>query len=265
MYFTYNEGGSDIPEGAFKISPSQLSKFFSDTPQWYREHVLEEDSAFTGNTNSMLGNCVHGLAEMRYTEGAVDHHKVEEYLSTITDPEIDLNYIRQQYGVMADCLLDNVVDRLPAGGKAEPFLWYEVIPGYGVGGSLDMLQAEEIRDYKTTGAMSPPKSIPRSYWFQQMSYVWLAKKHGYNIKRFVLDYITHNNVGRISPVTGKPMKDYPTTHTPLVHEVTDTDLEIIDNTLRLVSESVKAFKEKPEISYLLAQDLRLKKATKFAH
>lgn len=264
MYFSYNSGGNDVPEGAFKISPSQLGKFFSETPTWYREHVLDEGASFTGNTSSVLGTCVHAMAEMYFKERRTDYSLVEAFLNTVEDPDIDVMYIRQQYPMMAETLINSVVCNFSKEGKAEPFLWTEIIPGYGVGGSIDMLQPADVFDYKTTGALSPPTKIPKNYWFQQMTYVWLARKHGYNVERFHLDFITHHTVGRVSPKTNKPMKDYPSTHTRLTHVVSNDDLLIIDNVLQLVAESAKAFKEQPGIRHLLAQDLRLKQATKFA-
>jgi len=262
-YFSYNSGGNDVPEGAFKISPSALSRFFSETPVWFREHVLKEGPSFTGNTNSTLGTIVHGLASMYHETGSYNCELAEAYLDTIFDPTIDKTYIRNQYPVMTECLINSVVDSLPEEGRSEPFLWHEIIPGYGVGGSLDMLLPTEVRDFKTTGAMSIPATIPRNYWFQQMAYVWLARKHGYDVDRFTLDYVTHNHVNRISPQTGKPMKDYPTKHGSLVHIVTSGDLEIIENTLTLVAESVKSFNENPRTRHLIAKDMRLKVAARF--
>ena len=42
-YFAYNEG-RDITKGAFRISASQVSKFFDKTSEWYHEHLLGQKS-----------------------------------------------------------------------------------------------------------------------------------------------------------------------------------------------------------------------------
>lgn len=260
-YFSYYEGKELLPEGAIKISPSRLSRFFDDTSNWYRETLLGEAPVFQGSTSSHLGTVVHGMAEMFKKTGATDANLAEEYIDSIKDFEVDKNFIRSQYPVMSETLIREFVSQV--GGESEPFEHKEIIPGVHLAGSIDLLLPEEIVDYKTTNQLTVPTKVPRNYYFQQMAYVWLARKKGLDIKRFRIVYITTNIVGRVSEKTGKPLKDYPTTVTSLIHEVTPQDLEIIDNTLRLVADSAKAFVDDPKLQYLLAQDLRLKKRTTF--
>lgn len=260
-YFSYYEGTDVMPEGEFKISPSRLSRFFDDTSNWYRECILGEEVGFKGNTASTLGTVVHGLADMYSKEGKIDHALAEEFLNTITDPEIDVQYIRMQYPGMAQALIDEFVSR--HNGISEPFLHIPVIPGYSVGGSIDLLCPTEIVDYKTTSQLNAPTKIPRNYYFQQMAYVWMARQRGYDIKSFRLVYVTTSVTGRVSEKTGKPLKDYPTTVTSLVHEVTPSDLEIIESVVRLVADSAKQFIENSKLRYLLAQDYRLKERASF--
>lgn len=258
-YFSYNEGKDLMPEGAFKISPSRLSRFFDDSANWYREALLGEEPKFTGNTSSVLGTCVHGLAAMFTQESIFDESKVEDYLNTITNPEIDLNYVRRQYPIMGRKLVDQFTSRTT--GQSELFFYEEVLPGIGVGGSIDLLCPTQVVDYKTTGSLSAPDKISRNYYFQQMAYVWLARKKGFSIDSFKIVYITTHQTGRKSGVTGKPLKDYPCTVTQVVHRVTDDDMILIESVIKLVAESVQAFKEKPEIRHLLAKDYRLKERT----
>lgn len=258
-YFSYNEGKDLMPEGAFKISPSRLSRFFDDSANWYREALLGEEPKFTGSTSSVLGTCVHGLAAMHTQEGIFDESKVEAYLDTITDPEIDLNHIRRQYPIMSRKLVDQFTSR--TAGQSELFFYEEVLPGIGVGGSIDLLCPTQVVDYKTTGSLSAPDKVSRNYYFQQMAYVWLARKKGYNIDSFKIVYITTHETGRKSETTGKPLKDYPCTVTEVIHRVTGEDMLLIESVIKLVAESVQAFKEKPEIRHLLAKDYRLKERT----
>lgn len=254
-YFGYNPG--DVPEGAFKISPSQLSRFFDETSGWTREFLLGE-TGFTGNTASHLGNVVHGLANMYMEQGAVDYALAEEYIASIDDPEVDKLYIQSKYATMFETLTNSFL--VGASGVPELFLKEEVAPGIYLGGSIDLLNPEEVQDYKTTGALSAPTSIRRSYYFQQLCYVWLARKKGYPVKRFRLVYVTVPQIGRISETTGKPLKDYPSKVTELVHEVTNEDIELIEGVIKLVADFVKAWKAHPELRHVLAQDYRLKVA-----
>lgn len=257
--FKYNDGNDVVPKGHFKISPSQLSRFFDKTSEWYREFLLGEEAAFQGSTASHLGTCVHACAEMYVNTGNIDHSAVINYVNSITDINVDKDYILAQYDVMAQTLIYQYLENnIPS--ETELFLYKEVVPGIGIGGSIDSICGSAIVDYKTTSSLNAPTGISRPYYFQQMAYVWLARMHGYTIDTIRLVFITTNQVNRISEVTGKPMKDYPSTVTTIEQSVTDTDIEIIDNTIKLMSESVKFWKETPELRYLIAQDYRLKEA-----
>ena len=262
-YFSYNDGKDDLPKDVFKISPSRLSRFFDDTSNWYRESLLGEAPVFQGNTSSFLGTAVHGLAQMFVENGFVDYRLVENFIDSIRVPDIDKDFIRRQYPVMYTTLQESYLKQVTQvkGIKPELFLHYPVLPGVVVGGSIDLLTPEEIVDYKTTGDLNAPTSVKRAYYFQQLCYVWMARQLGMPIKRFRLVYITTHEVGRISPTTGKPLKDYPSTVTSVIHEVTNDDITLIENVLKLVAESVIEWQKNPSIRHLLAQDMRLKQHT----
>ena len=267
-YFEYNTGTGIVPEGHFKISPSQLSRFLDSTSQWYREFLLGEAPAFQGNTMSHLGTIVHAHAEAFAKGETIPTSDIASYIASIDNPDVDKSFIRDQYEVMSQALIDQFLSsNIPK--KTELFLYKELIPGIGVGGSIDSIGHDQwdptqlvIRDYKTTNSLNPPTGISRNYWFQQMAYVYLARMHGYNIRSFELVYITTNQVNRISEITGKPMKDYPTTVSTIAHQVTSEDIDIIESTLKLVAESVHAWNTQPEIRHLLAQDWRLRPSPK---
>lgn len=255
--FTYNKGSSVLPPDAFRISPSQISRFFSETHQWYREFLLREAPAFTGNTMSHLGTCVHAAAEMYATTGSVDDSKIEAYIDSITDPYIDTYFIRSQYQNMYMELVDQYLqDHIPS--HTELYLTHEILPNIYLAGSIDSIYQESIIDYKTTSASYPPKSIPRNYWFQQMCYVYLARMNGHKINSFALAYITTSETNRISEKTGKPLKDYPSTVTLLEDVVTGQDIEIIENSIKLIAESVQAWNDHPDLRHVIGQDYRFK-------
>ena len=90
-------------------------------------------------------------------KGIFDESKVEAYLATITNPEIDLNHIRRQYPIMGRKLVDLFTSRTK--GQSELFFYEEVLPGIGVGGSIDLLCPSQVVDYKTTGSLSAPDKI----------------------------------------------------------------------------------------------------------
>ena len=239
-YFTYNEG-KDITNGAFRISASQVSKFFDSTSQWYHENLLGE-GGFTGSTASNLGTVVHAGIEMYVTDGEVDYEALEAHINSLKDPEVDNN-------------MPEVV---------EEFIFHEILPGIGAGGSIDAryVARRRLKDWKTTSAKTAPTKFSRNYWFQQMTYAWVLKQKGITIDYIDLVYITKGEVGRVSEKTGKPLKDYPSTLTVVTEEVTDSSLELIGSCLKIVAESVKAWNDQPELRHLLAQDSRVKAKAK---
>ena len=271
-YFKYNDG-EEITKGAFRISASQLSKFFDQTSKWYREHLLGEEG-FSGNTFTHLGNVVHAAIEMYSNSRKIDWTTIEAYINSIVDPEVDKQYIRDQMHYMVDTALSFVDQNMPT--ETEKFVFHEVLPGIGVGGSIDALrgftettkdgniiypQGVTIMDWKTTSAKTPPTTFSRNYWFQQMTYAWVLKQQGIDVEYIKLVFITTNETGRVSEKTGKPLKDYPSQVSVVTEMVTPEGLDIIEGAINVIADSVKTFQENPELRYLLAQDYRLKKKT----
>jgi hypothetical protein len=253
-YFEYNNG-EDITNGAFRISASQLSKFFDRTSEWYHENLLGAEG-FTGNTATHLGTVVHAGVEMFVNEGEVDWSTLENYIVNIQDPEVDTYHIQNQFEHMLSALLPYVEQNMP--NEVEKFVFHELLPGIGAGGSIDALRGDTIMDWKTTSAKTPPTRFSRNYWFQQMTYAWVLKQQGVDINYLKLVFVTQNETGRVSEKTGKPLKDYPSQVSVVTEQVTQEGLDLIGSCLNLVAESVHAFKEQPELRHLLAQDLRLK-------
>ena len=266
-YFAYNDG-MEITNNAFRISASQVSKFFDKTSQWYRENLMGE-SGFAGNTSSELGNCVHAAAHMYIETKEVDYAQIDEYINNL-GPDIDKSHIKAQYPQMVAALLPFIERHTPA--EAEKFVFHELAPGIVAGGSIDAVLGRMVKvkdtftypdvvtlmDWKTTSAKTAPTTFSRNYWFQQMVYAWVLKQQGIDVRFIKLIYINQAEVGRISEKTGKALKDYPSVVSVVTEEVTDENLELIGSCLQLVAESVQTWYDQPELRHLLAQDLRLK-------
>ena len=254
-YFGYNDG-AEVTKGAFRISASQISKFFDSTSKWYHEHLLGEEG-FTGSTATVLGTTVHAGIEMYVREGEVNWDELEKFiLSHSRDEEIDVDRILAQYEPMISTALPFVDKNMP--DEVEKFVFHEILPGIGAGGSIDALRGDTIMDWKTTSAKTAPTKFSRNYWFQQMLYAWVLKQQGITINYLKLVYITQNDTGRVSEKTGKPLKDYPSTLSVVTEQVTEESLELIGSCVKLIAESVKTWNEQPELRHLLAQDMRLK-------
>lgn len=253
-YFAYNTG-KDVTGDAFRIGASQVSKFFDRTSEWYHENLLGEKE-FTGSTATVLGTAVHAGIEMFVTEGAVDYEAITDFVLSHTDPEIDKDHILSQIEPMIETALPYVESHMPE--EVEKFVFHEILPGIGAGGSIDALRGDTIMDWKTTSAKTPPNKFSRNYWFQQMTYAWVLKQKGIDINFLKLVYITQSETGRFSEKTGKPLKDYPSQVSVVTEEVTEEKLDLIESCLKIVAESVDVWNKQPELRHLLAQDSRLK-------
>jgi hypothetical protein len=261
-YFGYNNGSDVIPKDTFRISPSQLSKFFDQTNQWYREHLLGE-AGFQGSTATHLGNCVHAAAQMFIETGRVDNSAIVKYVNSITDPEVEKPIINEQHPYMINSLLDLIANTPITKPECELFAHAEVLPGVVAAGSIDMYSANNggtITDWKTMGSLDKarlPAKFPRQYWFQQMTYAWILRQQGKPVSQCRLVYITRNNTGRFND-KGKPLKDYPSQTHILTEPVTDESMQIIEGVLKVVAESVLLWNSNPEYRHILAQDDRLR-------
>jgi len=265
--FKYNKGETDN----FRISASQFSKFIDKPWQWYREQILEED-LFEGSTSSYLGTIVHTGAE-RVSKGLdFTREDVEEFLSTIDDPEIDKNEIREQYPLMLKTLInDYVLSNAKVFHEAEPFIAIDLGDGIEVGGSIDRIEIASVGakpedntyrivDYKTYNSKTKPKAIPQHYRYQLLIYAYVYSKKVAPISEVRLVYVNRNIDGGFSEKTGKPLKSYPPEVTVLTEQVTQEDLNFIESMIMLCKETLLASEKHPELLHIIWHDPRLKKA-----
>ncbi len=276
----------------FLIQASGIEKFFSQTSIWFREKLLMEPQPCYG-TGATLGTVVHYLTEQRIKNGSAKQSDVTEamdYVDLQASETVDPTVIRTHYLPMYQAI-KNYLSINPV-AIAEPLVTTEVLPGIVVGGSIDALRiiqgdfieengdqlkldgsrfttieelagmTVEILDWKTTSALSPPSKMAKEYKWQLAVYAFVLKK-AYNITVAYTTTVnvTRNNIGRVSPTTGKPIKDYPSTTGSIQEPVTENLLEFIESIINVVAHSVQAFVEKPNLRYLLARDFRLKDNT----
>jgi len=276
----YNNGENVIKPNQFRISASGISRFFTNTNQWWRENFLNE-SGFISSTASVLGTCVHYCAECYAKNKTISKEnqlEINNYILKHTEPayedyneEISLEVIESQYKVMAMNLINNELQsHMPS--LVEPFIAHEVLPNIFVGGSIDALEGvilddngnfkqigpALINDYKTT-SLTPariPKVLKYEYKLQLLTYAWVLKQKGITVDRIKNTYITRQDINRIGK-TGRPLKDYPSEIITIIENITDESIEYIDGIIRVIASSVDHWDKYPEHRYLLAQDWRL--------
>lgn len=261
----YDDGSGVLPEGAFRISASQFNGFMEYPHYWYREQVLGEDG-FQGNTSSVLGTCVHYIAEMVGKGEHPDVEQIEQYItnqSTLDDgkpnPDVDPDVVRDSYEQMATVLVnDYLLENMPT--EVEPFVMHEILPGYFPSGSIDAINGDCITDYKTYSSKTKPKAIPKNYRYQLLIYAYICGMMGKDIQRIRLVYVNRPIDGRyISEKTGKQCgKIHPPEVTVLTECIDSDDMDFIESLLKLCAESVETVKENPWLAYLIFRDRRLK-------
>ena len=136
----YNDGKNIVGEGNFRIGASGISRYFTSTSSWFTENLTTLGKPFLGNQGSITGTILHGLAEAYLKDDELTEEAISNYIikqSTIID-DLDTNYIYEQYPIMWNTLklwLDSNVYK--AGAISEEFVYKELLPGIGVGGSID--------------------------------------------------------------------------------------------------------------------------------
>lgn len=122
----------------FKISPSAISKFFEMPVIWYKDQVLKE-TQFNGNTASVLGSVIHGLAE-QYARGIQSSkEEVEKYLTKhMFNTDVNVNEVRELYPEMAKALINNYISKNKP-TEVEVSLYKEVKRGVYLAGTYDNL------------------------------------------------------------------------------------------------------------------------------
>lgn len=248
-----DSGNPDI----FKISPSSVADFFTETSRYYHEQVLGEDKAFNGSTATHLGTIVHHCAEAQATEGeSLDNIEAEvaEFLETITDPEVDKDVINSLWFNMSKVLIDNAIDdedREIVG--TENFMFRKLNDDVYVGGTYDALIKDPtdqsgtglcVVDYKT--ASTKPQGINWKYRLQAYTYAWMLTEAGHNITAIELCFVC------------RPTKTLPVRYFPFTEKYLPHNHEYIGKQLALIAEHVSAFKHKPELRHLLSMDMDLK-------
>jgi len=261
----YNDGMATLPEGAFKISPSGVEKFFSDKTTWYRENLMGADKKFTGSTSTVLGTCVHLCAEVVANSimAKEDHDSdalaaaIEAHIDTYEgNEEYDTGKIRGLWRTMSTPLIQDYV--LQANTIAtEDFISHELLPGIFVAGSYDAITSSApgddlmnpvgqltVRDYKT--ASTKPASFSWAYTLQAYTYAYILHQKGIKVSQVELCYAV------------QPTKTLPVRTFSFVKPFDDSAYTMIEGILLLVADSVQAWKEWPQGRYLLANDYRLK-------
>lgn len=242
-----------LPEDAvFKISPSQIAKFFEYPVIWYKEEVLG-DKQFKGNTATVLGTAVHYVAEqyalskMNKTELDTDAiaEQIETELDELDNPDVNHGDVLSLYQEMSSALINEyLAHNIPT--EVESELVMPVKKGIYLGGSCDNFTNGTVVDYKNVGTKPNTDKIPWSYYIQLMAYAKMYQSQGKHVDRIRLVY------------TVRPTKTLPVRVFTVTQSITDKDWKAIDNVLTLITDTILLSQELPNLTYLLFKSMQLK-------
>ena len=233
-----------------KISPSSLSKFFSEKHLWYREHILGEPNPFKGSTSTVLGNVIHHFCEQVSNKVKVKDPDivVAAYLASINDPDVDKQFITDNWREMSNTLIQATAVNFDA-HSTEQFIHHKLDSGIYVGGSYDLLRKDYdgrliVTDWKT--ASTKPSSFSYAYKLQAFTYCYILRSLGYDIKGTELQFIT------------RATKTLPPRHFRFYEEFNDEAYDFIESLLKLMTETIQASAKHHELRHIIWQDYRLK-------
>lgn len=235
-----------LPEDCiFKISPSSISKFFEMPIIWYKDQVLKE-TQFLGNTSSVLGSVVHGLAE-QYVKGIQSsREEVDKYLvKQMFNTDVNIRQVKELYPDMAKTLINEYV-RHNKPTEVERSLCFEVKDGVYVAGTFDNRTNDIIVDYKNVSTKPKTDKIPWNYYIQLMAYAWMMKQEGTEINKIRLVYVV------------RPTKTMGVRLFKVTQVITEKDYQAIEDVLQLISDTILLSRSNPELNYLLFKSMELK-------
>ena len=248
--FRYND--IEIPKGAHKISPSQISKFFEYPKLYYLENISgEKENEFQGNTATTLGTICHYVYHCVITDKEINREEINRQLDAYAElrPELglDLADIKLNYPLITGATVNEYI--LPSKAtlkESEKSVLVSIDEDVYLGGTTDLIEDDMIVDFKTVGKKPDENIIPWGYKIQLLAYAYAFRKQGYNINRIRLVYGV------------KPTKTIPARCITVTELITPEHEKMIQDTLQLITESVIICRNNPELVYLIFKSMELK-------
>ena len=241
-----DSGNPDV----FKISPSSIQDFFTETSRYYYEQVEGNEKAFQGSTSTLLGTLVHHCAEKTTANPSyyITPEEIDEFLATQIDVEYDESTIKALLPAMAGTLINNTVSNPDWDViESEQFNYAKLNDDVYIGGTFDCLRVDPavqgglcVVDFKTAG--SKPSTLSQKYRLQAYAYAWMLREQGKNITSIELCYVV------------RPTKTLPVRYFNFKEFYTDENHAYIGRILKLIADSISLYKHNPDLRRIIAQD-----------
>lgn len=235
------------------ISPSQIDKFFQYPKTWYEENMKDKHSSFQGTTATVTGTICHYIYEQetlgKHPTRDWINEQLDLYLKVKPNPDVDANKVKTDYPLVASVVMnDYVIPHNKQGGliECEKQVVAKVMDGIYVAGTCDRIEGDCIVDYKTVTTKPNENVIPFGYKIQMLTYAFAMRQLGYEINRIRLVYGV------------KPTKTIPARCIVVTESIDYIADKLVNDTLRLIGDSILTVKEHPELAYLIFKSMDLK-------
>ena len=238
-----------------KISPSQISKFFELPKIWYQENILKEKEDYQFDcTSLLLGTILHKIYECVTNKETITRKEIDETLDNylIKNPSVIANsvLIKELYPVMSEVTVNEfILNTKNKVIETEISLYTKLDNGIYLAGTIDRVDNyNHIIDYKNVSTKPNLLSIPFNYKIQLLAYAYLKYTNtSIQPDRMTLVY------------TVRPTKTLPARCYIVTEQITDKDWKLIEDTLQLITESIIAVKQNPNLTHLIFKSMDLKK------
>jgi hypothetical protein len=233
-----------LPETCkYVIHPSSIGKFFNYPRVWYEENILGEKK-FLGNTATELGNVCHTVYDA-YIKGETPD--VDSLIDAIDNPEVDKEEMRRYYPEITSVVINEYLQHTPKGmAKTEYPVSAHIMESVYIDGTCDCIIGDTVIDYKTVSVKPNDLVMPFDHKIQLMAYAYALRQMGTPIERIRLVYGI------------KPTKTLPARCLVVNQQINSHDWQLIDNTLKLMAESMLAIEKDPKLIHLIFKSMALK-------
>lgn len=242
-------------DGCFNISPSSLHTWYENRAKWFKDQILKQ-SSFRGNTNTVIGNIAHAVAEAYAKDDIVSDAEISEYLKQFKDnPDVDEWYIADNYKDVRLKVMEFMGTR-PTPTKVEYQTIYSPKEGFSIGGSVDARTNSKLTDYKSCSSF--PGKIKTEHKYQLLTYALVDSLNGVDTDTIEVVYIKKPDMkGTVSEKTRKIIGVKETEIRALSEPVTKEDLQEVKDELKLMMEIVALYQKDNSLAKYLFTENKL--------
>lgn len=263
MSLQYEDKTKLIPQDCFLFSVTDIALYKHNPTEFFKKVLLKE-SSYEINFNATLGTCVHHLCSSFYEKKQIEEvdKEINEFLKSLNPEEIDTPLLWDKYTGMKEVVIETLKQNEFNFGtptEIEKSYIHQLSDKIYLGGTLDIRFNQMIMDYKTTTNkyIKSETEFPEKYSNQLYAYAWLCKQQGIEVTNLALQYFTQPDLNRYSEVTFKPLKDYPCRDVLSIQPLQYELLQEIEETIKLIAETLEYILKYPESFRLFARDLTI--------